>query len=80
MLNSLQDYQDCGVRAAEARNRHDENRYHLENEWFLAAKAREHIQDRIEADRAFHESFNEHRQLINRRIDNASFIARAISP
>jgi len=62
MNHSPEVYCGCGERAANALCAHDNELYYLENDWFRKARAAEScLTDRIEADRAYHEGYNEAR-------------------
>lgn len=61
MILELETYRECGKRAANAIGSLDNFHYNQEYEWFLAAKLREDLNGRVEADRAYHAAFNEAR-------------------
>ncbi len=53
MLNPIEVYEDCGRRAAEARNRGDEGSYRHHRAWWAKARALENDSDRKLADTAY---------------------------
>ena len=63
MLNTIEFYKDLGTKAAEARNKHDEDRAKFHAEHFRKARGLEHEDDRLLCSQVYDEAYRAARNV-----------------